>query len=55
MGRPKKKAEDLKIRFSTRLYQKDIDTIISVSGKNITEKLEKILDFYRQNCTDKSD
>lgn len=50
MGRPKKDFKDQKHRFNTRLYQKDIDTIESVSGKTNTEKLEKVIDFYRRNC-----
>ena len=49
MGRHKKKVEELKIRFSTRIHQRDIDTIKSALGKTITAKLEKVIDFYRRN------
>ena len=49
MGRPKKKAEDLKVRFSTRLHKYRIDIIKSAPGKTNTEKLEKVIDFYRHN------
>ena len=49
MGRPKKKVEELKIRFSARLHRELIDIIKSAHEKDNTEKIEKIIEFYGQN------
>ena len=49
MGRPKKEFKEQKHNVPIRLYQRDIDIIDSVPGKNRTEKFEKVIDFYRRN------
>ncbi|MBC8489958.1 MAG: hypothetical protein H8D45_28405 [Bacteroidetes bacterium] len=55
MGRPKKKLEDQKLMVAFRLYKRDRDTLNAVSGKTLAEKVEKVIDFFRQHFDYKSD